>query len=261
MGRIGQLAAGGLLVLALSACTGGTSGPPAIPATAAAVNLETGTDVGNGRPAVSHDGLMVRRRVVIAVHPTPETDVASLRSQLERAAAERGITLSDVSPDVLDDAVLEQLDPGLTVSLPADGTREDAGALADRAFGPIGSFTGVDSVHIASVLVHDLQFAVPSSDPASLAASIESEGILADALGNYTTSLDSGTLAVGYTGPLLSDALVESVRAGMARDAGVGPGDVTLSPRSTSGEGVDLSREPAQDSGESEAPSGHQGGH
>ena len=111
----------------------------------------------------------------------------------------------------------------------------------------------MDSVHIGSVLVHDLQFTVPASDPASLAEAIEREGILADALGNYTASLDGGTLAVGYTGPLLSDALVESVRAGMARDAGVEPGDVTLGPRSTSGEGVDLSREPAQDSGEAGA--------
>jgi hypothetical protein len=261
MGRAGPLAAGALLALALTACTGGTPDPPVIPAAGAAVDLETGTDVGNGRPAVSHDGLMVRRRVVIAVHPTPETGVASLRSQLERAAAERGITLSDISPDVLDQVVLEQLDPGLTVSLPAESTREDAGALADRAFGRVGSFTGVDSVHIGSVVVHDLQFAVPSSDPASLAEAIEKEGILADALGNYTTSLDSGTLGVGYTGPLLSDALVESVRAGMARDAGVEPGDVKLNPRSTSAEGVDLSREPGPDSGESEGPSGHQGGH
>ena len=261
MGRIGQLAAGALLVLALGACTGGTPDPPVLPATGAAVNLETGTDAGNGRPAVSHDGLMVRRRVVIAVHPTPETDVASLHSQLERAAAERGITLSDVSPDVLDEGVLEQLDPGLVVSLPAGSTREDAGALADRAFGRVGSFTGVDSVHIGSVVVHDLQFAVPSSDPAALAEAIEREGILADALGNYTTSLDGGTLGVSYTGPLLSDALVESVRVGMARDPGVEPGDVKLNPRSTSGEGVDLSREPAPDSGESEGPSGHQGGH
>ncbi|WP_427007781.1 hypothetical protein [Pseudarthrobacter sp. H2] len=261
MRNIGQLAAGALLVLALSACTGGTPDPPGTPASGAAVNLETGTDVGNGRPAVSHDGLMVRRRVVIAVHPTPEADLASLRSQLDRAAAERGITLSDVSPDVLDEAVLEQLDPGLTVSLPPERTREDAGALTDRAFGRVGSFTGVDSVHIGSVLVHDLQFAVPSSDPASLAAAIETEGILADALGNYTTSMDSGTLGVAYTGPLLSDALVESVRAGMARDAGVEPGDVKLNPRSTSGEGVDLSREPAPESGESKASPGHQGGH
>lgn len=261
MGRIGQLAAGALLVLALSACTGGTPDPPVIPASGAAVNLETGTDVGNGRPAVSHDGLMVRRRVVIAVHPTPDADLASLRSQLDTAAAERGITLTDISPGVLDNVVLEQLDPGLTVSLPAERTREDAGALADRAFGRVGSFTGVDSVHIGSVLVHDLQFAVPSSDPASLAEAIETEGILADALGNYTTSLDGGILGIAYTGPLLSDALVESVRAGMARDAGVEPGEVKLNPRSTSGEGIDLSREPAADSGESEAPSGHQGGH
>jgi hypothetical protein len=260
MGCIGQLAAGALLVLALSACTGGSPAPPAIPATGTAADLETGTDVGNGRPAVSHDGLMVRRRVVIAVHAHDDSGLPSLHRQLEGAAAGRGMSLSDISPDVLDDVVLERLTPGLTMSLPPELTREDAGALADHAFGPVGSSAGVDGVHIGSVLVHDLQFAVPSGDPAALAELIEREGILADALGNYTTSLDGGALAVGYTGPLLSDALVESVRAGMARSAGVEPGAVKLSPRSTSGEGVDLSREPPP-SGESGASSGHEGGH
>lgn len=43
------------------------------------------------------------------------------------------------------------------------------------------------------MLVHDLQFTVASSDPAALAESIATEGILSDALGNYTISLDGGT--------------------------------------------------------------------
>jgi hypothetical protein len=259
MGRIGQLAAGALLVLALSACTGGTPDPPVIPATAAAVNLEAGTDVGNGRPAVSHDGLMVRRRAVIAVHPTPEADLASVRARLDQTAADSGMVLSDISPDVLDPAVLEHIVPELIVALPPESTQGDAEHLAGLAFGPEGSYAGVEHVHVASVLVHDLQFTVASSDPAALAESIAAEGILSDALGNYTISLDGGTLGVSYTGPLLSDALVDSVRDGMARSAGVDPGNVSLAPRSAAGEGVDLSQEPAPAAEESGAPSGHDG--
>jgi hypothetical protein len=102
----------------------------------------------------------------------------------------------------------------------------------------------VEHVHVAAVLVHDLKFSVAAADPAALAAAIAEEGILSDALGNYGTSVDGGALAVTYTGPLLSDSLVESVRNGMARGAGVQPADVTLAPRSTTGEGVDMSREP-----------------
>ena len=82
------------------------------------------------------------------------------------------------------------------------------------------------------------------SAAAALAASIAEEGILTDALGNYGTTLDSGALKVTYTGPLLSDLLVESVRIGMARGAGVEPADVALAPRSATGEGVDMSLEP-----------------
>ncbi|WP_426978009.1 hypothetical protein ACQCSU_02185 [Pseudarthrobacter sp. O4] len=266
MGRIGKTAAAALLVLALSACTGGTPDPAsspgptaAPPATGAApaaatdpagqvsgeaVSLETGTDVGNGRPASSHDGLMVRRRMVIAVHPTPDADLGALRRQLDRVAAERGVLLSDISPDVLDPVVLEHVVPEVIVALPPEGTHEEADALAGLAFGPVGSFTGVEHVHVGSVLVHDLQFRIGSADPAALAETIASEGILSDALGNYSTSLDGGALTVGYTGPLLSDELVEAVREGMARGAGVGPGEVELAPRSATGEGVDLSAEP-----------------
>ncbi|MET3920712.1 hypothetical protein [Arthrobacter sp. UYEF20] len=278
MGRTLKTAAAVLLVAALSACTGGTPDPAASPgptaaapagavnstaaepagqASGEAVSLETGTDVGNGRPASSHDGLMVRRRVVIAVHPTPDADLGALRRQLDRAAAERGMPLSDISPDVLDPVVLEHVVPEVIVALPAESTPEQANELAGLAFGTEGSFAGVEHVHVASVLVHDLQFRIGSADPAALAETIASEGILSDALGNYATSLDGGALTVGYTGPLLSDALVEAVRDGMARGAGVDIGEVELAPRSTSGEGVDLSAEPEPAETEGAHASGH----
>ncbi|MFF2243589.1 hypothetical protein ACFVTM_05355 [Arthrobacter sp. NPDC058130] len=250
MRRLGQLGAAALLVLALSACTGGTPSPaPASPTAGAApsaapVSLETGTDVGNGRPAVSNDGLMVRRRAVIAVHPTEGAEPGAPRARLEQTAAASGIVLSDIPPDVLEPAILEHVAPELIVMLPAGSTAEDAEKLAELAFGAEGSYPGVEHVHVASVLVHDLKFTVAAADPAAVAGSIAEEGILSDALGNYATALDKGALTVSYTGPLLSDALVESVRNGMARAAGVESAAVTLAPRSATGEGVDMSLEP-----------------
>ncbi|SKB31836.1 hypothetical protein SAMN05660473_00055 [Arthrobacter sp. 49Tsu3.1M3] len=248
---MGRVAAGGvaaLLVLALSACTGGPPAPaqpsPTAAPSAAPVSLETGTDVGNGRPAVSHDGLMVRRRAVIAVHPAPDADLGALRVRLEQAATGGGIVLSGISPDVLEPGILEHLSPDLILALPPGSTSDDAQKLADLAFGPEGSNPGVEHVHVASVLVHDLRFSVAAADPAALARAVAEEGILSDALGNYGTSVDGGALTVTYTGPLLSDSLVESVRNGIARGAGVEPAAVALAPRSATGEGVDMSLEP-----------------
>jgi len=220
------------------------------------VDLEAGTDAGNGRPDSSHDGLMVRRRIVVAVHPSAGADVDALRERLGQAAQAAGIELSGISPMVLEAPVLDHLVPELIAALPPGHTREEGEQLADRAFGKDGAAAGVEHVHVASVLVHDLQFTIASADPAALAAAIEAEGILSDALGSYEESLDAGALTIGYTGPLLSDALVESVRDGMARGAGGRPADVELGPRSTAGQGVDLSQEPAPaDSGADD--SGH----
>lgn len=95
------------------------------------------------------------------------------------------------------------------------------------------------------MLVHDVRFTARAKDPAALAATLAREGILADALGSYSTSSARGRLEVGYTGPLLSDDLVEAVRRGIARGEGIEPSSVTVAPRSTSGQGVDLAREPA----------------
>ena len=264
MGRPGTAAVASLLLLALAGCTAGTreAPPAAAPApagtqaaaaaeptlTAASgqpVDLETGTDAGNGRPHSSHDGLMVRRRTVLAVHPAAGAEVGALRDRLGRAAEAAGIELSEISPMVLEAPVLDHLVPELIAALPPGRTREEGEQLAERAFGRDSAAAGVEHVHVASVLVHDLRFTVASDDPAALAAAITAEGILSDALGSYEESLDAGTLTIGYTGPLLSDELVESVRDGMARGAGGRPADVELAPRSTAGQGVDLSKEPA----------------
>lgn len=127
-----------LLSFSLAGCTGGVQTAPAgnpapIPppsTTTAAGNTadrvlaqaEDGQDLGNGRPIVSYDGPMVRRRVVIAVHTDPGADVAGIRKRL-------------------------------------------------------------------------------------------------DALGNYSTVAKGGQLAISYTGPLLGDETVESVREGISRQA------------------------------------------
>jgi hypothetical protein len=118
-----------LLSLSLSGCTGGAQANPtanAAPVAAAgesaATNVgaqsEEGHDLGNGRPAVSFDGLMVRRRVVIAVHSTLEANVEGIRKKLDTAAAARNTVLSNISPDVLEPAVLQQVVPEVIVALP-----------------------------------------------------------------------------------------------------------------------------------------------
>lgn len=236
-----------LLASMLSGCTGGAtsdtsrSAPPGV-----ILAAESGSELGNGRPTVSFDGLMVRRRVVVAVHPTPDADLAMLRDALNRAASGRGLTLSEISPDVLGAGVLEHMVPELIVALPSDATVADGGELVDLAFGQDRVFQGLDHVHINSVLVHDLRFTVGSADPAAVAEAIALEGILSDALGNYETVVGGRELGIGYTGPLLSDTTVESVRRGIARGAGVAAEDVTVSPRSGTGAGVDMDREPSE---------------
>ncbi len=270
MGIRSRAAAAAVLLAALVACSpviGGPPGPAAVTGTSSAedsaagaepVDLGTGTDLGNGRPVVTHDGLMIRRRAVIAVHPTPEADLGSVRSALDQAAAGSGMELYAIAPDVLGPDVLDHLVPELIVALPPEARREDAERLAERAFGPETSYPGVEHVHVALVLVHDLRFTVASEDPAASIQSMATEGILSDALGTYATSLEGGAVAVSYTGPLLSDATVEAVREGMARSGGVSGDQVTVTPRSPTGEGVDLSKEPELESGQEDG-SGHSG--
>ncbi len=233
------------LGLTLSGCTSAAARTSPAPSVAAGQAV-AGDDVGNDRPQVSHDGLMVRRRVVIALHDAPDTDLDTVRRQLDLAAAGRRTTLSPVSASVLDAAVLDRLVPDLVLALPEGATATDAASLYDAALasGPV-LLSQVQRHEIVPVLLHDLRFTVQTADPAGLSLAISREGILADALGDYSTTLGPDQVGISYTGPLLSDRLVQAVRVGMARPAGLDPDSVAVSPRSTTGVGVDLTREAA----------------
>jgi hypothetical protein len=253
-----------LLAFALTGCTTGVKATPSTastPHSSAVVAAEDGGyDLGNGRPQVTNDGLMVRRRVVMAIYPTPRANLVSVRKELDDAAIRGHTSLSSIAPAVLDPGLLEPVAPEMTLVLPPGKSLADARRLIDPAPSKGQRFTGVARYNVASVLVHDLRFTVSSAKPAVLAAAIAREGILADALDNYTTSLGRQRLDITYTGPLLSDELVESVRDGIARRAHVQPAAVTISPRSTTGVGVDMAKEPAPAPAVTEASTAHQHG-
>ena len=259
MNNVARMVTAVLIAFALSGCTAVAAPPsPAAPVSAGLIgSAEAGTDTGNDRPTVTYDGLMVRRQVVIAIHPTPDADLVALRTVLDTAADQSQMNLSDISPDVLDPASLEHLVPELIVALPMGGTVAEAGELVNRAYFQGPAVAGVDHYHVAEVLVHDLRFAVRSTHPAVLEESIAREGILSDALGNYATALRTGELDVTYTGPLLSDELIQSVQNGIARAAHTKRAAVTVSPRSTTGVGVDMAIEPAPAPAATEVASDH----
>jgi hypothetical protein len=231
--------------LAITSCTVGSatihSAPPR-----AVVAAEAGSDVGNDRPTVTYDGRMVRRRVVVAIHSTAGADLASLRHRLDRALSHQHTTVFPISASVLDPAVLERLSPSLVLALPAGTTRVAAARLLRPVFANGRQVAQhVQRYDVVPVLVHDLRFTIRSARPATLAKAIAREGILSDALGSYATSVTARRLNIAYTGPLLSDDLVASVRRGMARRAHVAPRVVKVSPRSLGGTGVDMAAEPA----------------
>ncbi|TFD29853.1 hypothetical protein [Cryobacterium cryoconiti] len=251
-----------LLVIGLTGCS--TVAQPGLksepPAGTAVLAGEPGADLGNGRPAVTFDGLMVRRRVVVAIRPRESADLVSLRGQLDQAAHRLGLSLADISPTVLDADVLEELGPQLVVTLPEGGTVDDAGRLIDLTPSFGGAFPDAVQFQIGPVLVHDLRFAVRTADPRTLREAIEREGILADALGTYSSTTGTEELRIDYTGPLLSDDLIQSIRAGIAGPARSEPGDVSVSPRSTEGDGVQMESEPPPGSAPPLTPHGHTGG-
>jgi hypothetical protein len=240
---------------------GAAAAKPSAPAPATAVTAQADSDVGNDRPQVSYDGLMVRRRVVLAIHSTPSADLASLRKQLDLAAKRQRTTLSTISASTLDPADLARLAPDLVVALPSGSTRADAGQLMSASLVDDSRIADdVQEVDALRVLVHDLRFTVTTAHPAVLAKAIAREGILSDALGNYAATLGPHQLRIGYTGPLLGDHLVQSVRIGIARPAHTAPGAVTVSPRWKTGTGVDMSKEPAPAPAVIHASSGHDHG-
>lgn len=251
MNRLYMMAPAVLLSLALGGCTAGTQAAPSPPPSSAAANIgvsaEVGQDLGNGRPTVTHDGLMVRRRVVIAVHPGENADLGAIRKKLDAAAASRATPLSAIAPGVLEPALLQHIVPELMVVLPASATLEDARGLVDQASGDGADNLGVEHFHVIPVLVHDLRFSLSASNPTALSAAIDREGILTDTLGNYDTAVKAGELDISYTGPLLGDELVETVRSGIARQAHIAASGVAVSPRSGDGAGVDMAKEPPWD--------------
>lgn len=265
-----------LLAVALAGCTGiGDSAAPASGGPSASVGaaggpaaedavlsqVEEGQDLGNGRPEVSYDGLMVRRRVVIAVHADINADLEAVREKLDAAAGDRNIALEPIAPTVLEPAVLQHVMPEVIVALPAAATLDDGRDLVDRAVRErVEEGTqalAAEHFHVLPVLVHDLAFTIATPTPAALSAAVDREGILSDALGNYGTTVDGGKVAFGYTGPLLGDGTVESVRDGIARQAHVAASAVAVGPRSLTGTGVDMATEAPWDPEVVEEKPGH----
>ena len=252
MKRVFVIAPAVLLSLALGGCTGG--GPaPAAPASESATATtvgdlsEEGQDLGNSRPAVSFDGLMVRRRVVIAVESAltpiwPASGGTSTRPPRPRGPCWRTFPLTCSSPHCCRSV------PELIVALPATATVDQGRAIVTKATEEAGEAKpGVENFYVLPVLVHDLRFTADTEDPAGLSAAVDLEGIVSDALGNYATSVENGQLVIDYTGPLLGDETVESVRAGIARQAHTAASAAAVGPRSTTGAGVDMATEPAWD--------------
>lgn len=267
-----------LLAVALAGCTGigdsaapASAGPSASAASAAAggpaggdavlSQAEEGQDLGNGRPEVSYDGLMVRRRVVIAVHADTNADLEAVREKLDAAAGDRKMALEPIAPTVLEPAVLQHVTPEVIVALPAAATLDDGRDLVDRAVRERAEegtqALAAEHFHVLPVLVHDLAFTIATPTPAALSAAVDREGILSDALGNYGTTVDGGKVAFGYTGPLLGDGTVESVRDGIARQAHVATSAVAVGPRSLTGTGVDMATEAPWDPEVVEEKPGH----
>ena len=238
-----------LLMLALAGCTGTATGSTGHHSDVAGTeasghSIEAGQDLGNGRPVVSYDGLMVRRRVVIAVHSGAEADLGGIRTKLAAGAAAQSMHLDPIPPTVLEPAMLQHTMPELIVALPPDSTLDNAQAVADEATANGAEALGAEHFHVLQVLVHDLQFAIRTADPAHLSAEVDREGILADYLGNYQTASGVGELSFSYTGPLLGDDVVESVRSAIARPEHTTAEAITVSPRSSEGSGVDMETEP-----------------
>jgi hypothetical protein len=168
-----------------------------------------------------------------------------MRAELARRTSDARLTLSDIAPDVLPAGLLDQAVPVLTMLLPAGTTTAQTRAL----IGPEAFFSSSLecpdlTFFVVDVLVHGRRFEVAVADPAQVADSIATEGIISDAIGTYSTTLGEGKLGVDYVGPLLSDSLIESVRVGIARGAGTAPAEVAVRPESVTGVGVDMAIEP-----------------
>jgi hypothetical protein len=203
--------------------------------------VAAGGELGNGRPAVSHDGLMVRRCTAVAVYPAVPGGGGPVRRALRAAASRAGLTLVDLPPDVLSPRTLRRQVPEVVDCLPPAATPGDATRLLSRPLAGAGRHL------VETVLVHDLAFTVRPAgrSPAAVTAALDREGILADSLGRYRVRTVGPELRILYTGLLLGDDEVGTVRAAIARPAGTDPAAVAVGPRSTAGTGVRLADEPS----------------
>jgi hypothetical protein len=192
---------------------------------------------GDGRPATSYDGPLLRRRPAIAVHTVDGADRDLIRRELRAAAkAERFGPLADATFAVFSERLLDYLVPEVTMVLPETATVRDAEILMRDH-----RFTGVSYYLTESVLVHDLTFAVfPAGvPPATVKARADAEGILSDSLGDYVTDVQPAGLTVRYFGAVLGDDQTTAVRAALARLAHVRTDQVLVEP-SSPGSGVRL---------------------
>jgi hypothetical protein len=195
-----------------------------------------GDDAGDKQATTTYDGAMVRKRAAIAIHPGRNADRAHIRAELDAAARQvKAGPLTPATFAVFSEDMLNYLVPEMTFVLPEGVTVEKAEALmrdhqpADVAF-----------YLVEPVLVHDLTFAVVTTDPAGVRRREDAEGILTDSLGKYRTSVQPAGVTVSYFGAILSDPAIDTVKDAMARAAGVPPDRVQVSANEP-GPGVDLS--------------------
>ena len=200
------------------------------------VAVVSGDDAGDAQATTTYDGAMVRKRAAVAIHPGPGADRAHIRAELASAARRTGLgPLTEATFAVFSQDMLEYLVPEMTFVLPEGVPVERAEAMmrdhqpADVAF-----------YLVEPVLVHDLTFALVTSQPARVRAREDAEGILTDTLGQYRTTVQPAGVTVRYFGAILSDPAITTARDAMARAAGV-PADRVQVSANEPGPGVDLS--------------------
>ncbi|BFU43271.1 hypothetical protein [Krasilnikovia sp. MM14-A1004] len=222
-------------VAALGTWGGGWAVTPAPAAAAGPIN----DDAGDELATTSFDGPMVRQRAAIGILPVKGADRRQIARELRASAKKGGYgELSDATFAVFNAGLLEHMVPELTLVLPEGASVGDADRfMRDYQPATVGFYV------VQPVLVHDLTFAVvPASGvtPAKVQAVEDAEGILADSLNHYVTTVQPAGLTVRYFGAILSDGQIETVRQAMGRAAQV-PAERVAVEANEAGPGVDMS--------------------
>jgi hypothetical protein len=197
-------------------------------------------DAGDKPATTTYDGAMVRKRAAIAIHPVAGADRAHIRRELTGLAAAQHVgPLAEATFAVFSEEMLNYLVPEMTFVLPETVDVEHAEAfMRDHQPADVAFYL------VQPVLVHDLTFAVIPGDgvtPTVARQWQDREGVLADTLNHYVTSVQSAGLTVRYFGAILSDASIATVREAMGRAAHV-PADRVQVEANMPGPGVDLSQ-------------------